>query len=161
MQGEQESRRHLGLLLSSGQELITNVGRPCASVQCASDFAYGTSGCATQSHSSCTTALQSYAWRARDDHVQVCMGFPDKGPDAPASAVFVGAEARLSPGGYVCPRWGRAARQPQLKDCSASTVPGGARLTRGCSVGAESLNNGVLSPETAVCCPLRQRCAVT
>eukprot|EP00967_Tisochrysis_lutea_P101536 scaffold152466_cov19-Tisochrysis_lutea.AAC.1 len=32
------------------------------------------------------------------------MGFPDKGPDAPASAVFVGAEARLSAGGYVCPR---------------------------------------------------------
>ncbi|KAF5841880.1 Ssl1-like-domain-containing protein [Dunaliella salina] len=42
----------------------------------------------------------------------VCMGFPDKGPDAPASAVFVGAEARLCAGGYVCPRC--AARVAEL-----------------------------------------------
>ena len=37
--------------------------------------------------------------------VQVSMGFPQRGPDGPGSAVFVGAEARQLPGSYACPRW--------------------------------------------------------
>ncbi len=38
--------------------------------------------------------------------MQVSMGFPQKGPDGPGSAVFVGVDARELPGSYACPRWG-------------------------------------------------------
>ncbi|KAL6762870.1 Ssl1-like-domain-containing protein [Haematococcus lacustris] len=34
----------------------------------------------------------------------VCMGFPQRGPESSSAAVFVGAEARLTSGSYLCPR---------------------------------------------------------